>query len=219
MSFTLRPRDRKLTSKNDCRGHGSSSQPWECNGMDLYATELHDLLAHLKITKDAMLVGHWTGGGEVRVSKLIGAVPLLMAESESHRDDIPTEVFDGYRSALLKKRAQFFYDLATRPFFGFNRNGVAAGQALIQSWWQQGMMCVLGDTFDGGFDEHWIPLLLLHVDDDQIVPIDGSARRAVKFLKHGTLKEYKGASYALPSFNVNEVNRDLLDVLNEGLKD
>ncbi|KUJ19166.1 Alpha/beta hydrolase protein [Mollisia scopiformis] len=220
---------------HDRRGHGRSSQPWEGNDMDTYADDLLVLFEHLDL-KDAMMVGHSTGGGEVvrflgrhstsRVSKavLVGAVPPVMVQKESNPKGLPISVFDGFRSAMIQDRAQFFLDVPTGPFFGFNRPGAKMSQGLIQSWWSQGMMCGFKNAYDcvKAFSETDmtedmkkidIPVLLLHGTDDQIVPIDDSAREGIKLLKKGTLKEYPGGAHALPNLNIEEINQDLLNFL------
>ncbi len=190
---------------------------------------------HLDL-KDVMMVGHSTGGGEVirflgrhgtsRVSKavLVSAVPPLMVKTEANPKGLPIEVFDGFRSAMVKDRSQFFLDVPTGPFFGFNRPGAKASQGRIQSWWMQGMMCGFKAVYDcveafsdtdmtEDMKKIDIPVLLLHGDDDQVVPIDASAREGVKLLKNGTLKEYPGGPHALPNIRAEEVNQDLLNFL------
>jgi non-heme chloroperoxidase len=183
-----------------------------------------------------MMVGHSTGGGEVvrflgrhgssRVSKavLVGAVPPVMVKKESNSLGLPIGVFDGFRSAMIANRAQFFLDVPTGPFFGYNKPGAKSSQGLIQSWWQQGMMCGFKNAYDcikafsetdftedlKGLD---IPVLLLHGEFDQIVPIDDSAKEGIKLLKKGTLKIYPGGAHALPNTAVDEVNQDLLAFL------
>jgi len=220
---------------HDRRGHGRSSQPWEGNDMDTYADDLLLLFNTLEL-KDVMMVGHSTGGGEVirflgrhgtsQVSKavLIGAVPPVMVKKESNPKGLPIEVFDGFRTAMLQDRSQFFLDVPTGPFFGFNRPGAKMSQGLIQSWWMQGMLCGFKNSYDcikafseTDFTEDMkkidIPVLLLHGTDDQIVPIDASAREGIKLLKKGTLKEYPAGPHALPNICIEEVNQDLLNFL------
>jgi len=220
---------------HDRRGHGRSSQPWGGNDMDTYADDLLVLFEHLDL-KDVMMVGHSTGGGEVvrflgrhgtsRVSKavLVSSIPPVMVKKESNPKGLPIEAFNAFRSGMIQDRAQFFLDVPTGPFFGFNRPGVKASQGLIQSWWMQGMMCGFVNSYEcikafsetdftedlKGID---IPVLLLHGTDDQIVPIDDSAREGIKLLKKGTLKEYPEAPHALPNTNIDEVNQDLLNFL------
>lgn len=220
---------------HDRRGHGRSSQPWEGNDMDTYADDLLELFEHLDI-KDAMMVGHSTGGGEVirflgrhgssRVSKavLIGAVPPVMVQKDSNPGGLPISVFDGFRDAMVKDRAQFFLDVPTGPFFGFNKPGAVPSQGLIQSWWQQGMMCGFKNAYDciKAFSETDmtedlkkvdIPVLVLHGEMDQIVPIKDSAYLTVKLLKNATFKEYPGGAHALPNTEADKVNSDLLEFL------
>lgn len=183
-----------------------------------------------------MMVGHSTGGGEVirflgrhgtsRVSKavIVSAIPPVMVLKESNPKGLPIEVFDGFRTAMLQDRAQFFLDVPTGPFFGFNRPGAKMSQGLIQSWWQQGMLCGFKGAYDciKAFSETDltedlkkidIPVLILHGTDDQIVPIDASAREGIKLLKKGTLKEYPDGPHALPNTHIEEVNQDLLKFL------
>jgi non-heme chloroperoxidase len=220
---------------HDRRGHGRSSQPWDGNEMDTYADDLLTLLEHLDL-KDVMLVGHSTGGGEVarflgrhgssRVSKavLVSAVPPCMVLKESNPNGLPLSVLDGFRTAMTTDRAQFFLDVPTGPFFGFNLPGAKSSQGLIQSWWQQGMMCSFKGAYDcikafseTDFTEDLksidIPVLLLHGESDQIVPIKAASLESIKLLKKGTLKVYPGGAHALPNTAVDEVNEDLLAFL------
>lgn len=220
---------------HDRRGHGRSSQPWDGNDMDTYADDLLTLFEHLDI-KNAMMVGHSTGGGEVvrflgrhgtsRVNKavLIGAVPPVMVQKASNPGGLPISVFDGFRQAMIKDRAQFFLDVPTGPFFGYNKPGAVASQGLIQSWYQQGMMCGFKNAYDciKAFSETDmtedlkkldIPVLILHGEMDQIVPIGDSAHLMIKLLKKGTFKEYPGGAHALPNTEVDKVNQDLLEFL------
>lgn len=220
---------------HDRRGHGRSSQPWDGNDMDTYADDLLAVIEHLDL-KDAMLVGHSTGGGEVarflgrhgssRVSKavLVGAVPPCMVLKESNPNGLPISVFDGFRTAMTTDRAQFFLDVPTGPFFGFNLPGAKSSQGLIQSWWQQGMLCGFKGAYDcikafseTDFTEDLksidIPVLLLHGEADQIVPIKAAALESIKLLKKGTLKIYPGGAHALPNTAIDEVNEDLLKFL------
>ena len=225
---------------HDRRGHGRSSQPWEGNDMDTYADDLLVLFKHLGI-KNVTMVGHSTGGGEVirfisrhgtgqlgtsLVAKavLVSAVPPVMVKKESNPGGLAIDVFDGFRSAMEVDRAQFFLDVPTGPFFGFNREGVKTSQGLIQSWWLQGMMCGFKNAYDcvkafseTDFTEEMknidIPVLVLHGDDDQIVPIGASALESIKLLKHGTLKVYPKGPHALPNMAIEQVNQDLLDFI------
>jgi non-heme chloroperoxidase len=220
---------------HDRRGHGRSSQPWTGNNMDTYADDLHQLFVHLDL-KNVTMVGHSTGGGEVarfvgrhgtsRVSKavLLGAVPPLMVQTAANPDGVPLSQFDDLRAQMDKDRSQFFLNVPTGPFFGFNRPGATASQGLIQSWWLQGMMagfvnayeCIkaFSETdFTDDLKKMNFPVLLLHGDDDQIVPIDNAARKAIKLLPQGKLKVYPAGGHALISTNADEVNKDLLEFL------
>lgn len=214
---------------HDRRGHGRSSQPWGNNNMDTYADDLYELLEKLDL-KDAMMVGHSTGGGEIvrllsrhgssRVSKvvLVGAVtPHLVAS-------VPISVFDSIREGLLADRSKLFIDIPSGPFFGFTRPNANVSQGKIWSWWQQGMLCGLKNAYDciGAFSETDftqdlqgidVPVLVLHGDADELVPIDASARKTIGLLKKGTLKEIHGGPHALPTINAGEVNRELLAFL------
>lgn len=203
--------------------------------MNTYADDLLQLLEHLDL-KDVMLVGHSTGGGEVarflgrhgssRVNKavLVSAITPLLLKTEDNPKGTPIEVFDSFRTAIEKDRAQFFIDVASGPFFGFNRPGAKVSQGQIWSWWQQGMMAgmrgahkcieVFSKTdMREDLKRIDIPVLVLHGDDDQIVPFEGSAPEVMKLLKKGTLKVFEGASHALPNMNIDEVNSELLAFL------
>ncbi|APR82847.1 Non-heme chloroperoxidase [Minicystis rosea] len=217
---------------HDRRGHGRSSQTDTGNEMDTYAADVAVLAKHLDL-KDAIHVGHSTGGGEVaryvarhgngRVKKavLIGAVPPIMLKTAANPGGIPLEVFDGFRKALADNRAQFFLDVPTGPFYGFNRPGAKVSEGVIRNWWRQGMMggtkahydCIKAFS-ETDFTEDLkaidVPTLVLHGEDDQIVPIDDSARLAIKLLKHGTLKTYPGFSHGMATVNADTINADLL---------
>ncbi|WGV26919.1 alpha/beta fold hydrolase [Halotia branconii] len=218
---------------HDRRGHGRSSQPWNGNDMDTYADDLAELFEALDI-KDAVMIGHSTGGGEVarfigrhgtkRVSKtvLMSAVPPLMLKTESNPDGLPIEVFDGFRAAFLADRSQFFLDVASGPFFGFNRPSAKVSQGLIYSWWMQGMMAGHKNTYDcikafseTDFTEDLkkfdVPTLIIHGDDDQIVPIGASAPLSAKLVKNSTLKIYPGGAHSLGDTSKEQVNADLLE--------
>lgn len=220
---------------HDRRGHGRSSQTWEGNNMDTFVDDLKELFDHLDI-KDAMMVGHSHGGGEVarflgkhgtsRVSRavLVGAVPPLMLNTAANPEGLNISVFDSFRQALLKDRAQFFLDVPTGPFFGFNRPGTQKSEGLIRSWWQQGMNTSFKTAYDAiqdfsetDFTEDLrkidIPVFVLHGDDDQVVPIEASGAKAVKLLPQGQLKVYPGGSHAIHNINIDEVNKDLLGFL------
>ncbi len=199
---------------HDRRGHGRSTQTWTGNEMDTYAADVVALAAALDL-KNAIHVGHSTGGGEVahyvaraepgRVAKavLIGAVPPIMVKSDKNPGGLPLSVFDGFRSALVANRAQFYRDIPSGPFYGFNRPGAKVSQGVIDNWWRQGMMggakahydCIkaFSETdFTDDLKKMSVPTLLMHGDDDQIVPIADSALLGIKLLKKGTLKVYKG---------------------------
>ena len=219
---------------HDRRGHGLSSQPWNGNDMDTYADDLATLLNALDI-KDAMLVGHSTGGGEVaryigrhgtaRVKKavLVGAVPPQMVKSDSNPDGLPLAVFDGIREGVLKDRSQFFKDL-TMPFYGYNRAGANVSEGVRNTFWLQGMQCGIKNAYDcikqfseTDFTEDLkkidVPTLIVHGGDDQIVPIGASAHAAVKLVKNATLKVYEGAPHGLPTTHKDQLNADLLAFL------
>jgi non-heme chloroperoxidase len=225
---------------HDRRGHGRSSQPWHGNDMDTYADDLAELFEQLDL-KNAVMVGHSTGGGEVaryigrhgtkRVAKAVhmGAVPPLMLQTAANPGGLPMSVFDGFRAAYLADRSQFFLDVASGPFFGFNRPGAKVSQGLIQSWWLQGMMSGHKNAYDcikafseTDFTEDLkkfdIPTLILHGGDDQIVPIDASAQLAAKLIKHSSLKIYPGGSHALGDTSREQLNRDLLEFVNSAIQ-
>jgi len=220
---------------HDRRGHGRSSQPWEGNNMDQYTDDLLELFEYLDL-KEVMMVGHSTGGGEVvrflgrhgssRVSKavLVGAIPPVMVKSEKNPKGTPIEVFDGFRAAMIADRAQFFLDVPSSVFFNFNKPGVKVSQGLIQSWFQQAMMCGFNGAYDciKVFSETDmtedmksidIPVLILHGDGDQVVPIEDAALEGIKLLKNGTLKIYPGGAHALPNTETQGINEDLLGFL------
>lgn len=217
---------------HDRRGHGRSSQTDTGNEMDTYASDVAELVSALDL-KNAIHVGHSTGGGEVaryvaraesgRVVKavLIGAVPPVMLKTPSSPGGLPQEVFDGFRAALFANRAQFFIDVPARPFYGFNRPGAIVSQGLIENWWRQGMMGGAKPQYDcikafseTDFTEDLraipVPVLLMHGEDDQVVPIDNAARLAIKLVKHGTLKTYKGLSHGMAATHPELINADLL---------
>jgi len=217
---------------HDRRGHGRSSQTDTGNEMDTYAADVAALTDHLDL-KGAVHIGHSTGGGEVaryvarakpgRVAKavLIGAVPPIMLKTAAYPGGLPIEVFDGFRAALLANRAQFFLDIPTGPFFGFNRPGAKVDQGVIWNWWRQGMAggtkahydCIkaFSETdFTEDLKAITVPTLVMHGEDDQIVPIAASALLAVKLLKHGTLKTYPGLPHGMCTTHADVVNPDLL---------
>ena len=217
---------------HDRRGHGRSSQPWDGNDMDHYADDLATVINTLDL-KDVTLVGFSTGGGEVaryigrhgtrRVKKavLISAVPPLMLKTADNPGGLPIEVFDGIRAGLLANRAQLFKDIPSGPFFGYNRPGAKPSQGVIDAWWLQGMMGGHKNTYDSikafsetDFTEDLkkfdVPTIIIHGDDDQIVPIDASARLSAKLVPGATLKIYPGGSHSLGDTSREQLNADLL---------
>ena len=217
---------------HDRRGHGRSTQTWSGNEMDTYAADVAALTDALDL-EDAVHIGHSTGGGEVaryvanakpgRVAKavLIGAVPPIMVKSPSNPGGLPIEVFDGFRQATAANRAQFFLDVPAGPFYGYNRAGAKIDQGVIQNWWRQGMMggikahydCIkaFSETdFTDDLKRIQVPVLVVHGDDDQIVPYADSAPLTVKLLKNGTLKTYPGLPHGLCTTHPDVVNPDLL---------
>ncbi|MCQ0986472.1 alpha/beta fold hydrolase [Jiella marina] len=217
---------------HDRRGHGRSDQTDTGNEMDTYTQDVVELVRALDL-KNAIHIGHSTGGGEVvryaaraeagRIAKavLIGAVPPVMARTESNPDGIPIAVFDEFRTALVANRAQFFLDVPSGPFFGFNRDGAKVSQGQIRNWWRQGMMggakaqydCIkaFSETdFSEDLKALTIPVLLIHGEDDQIVPIENSAHKAIKLLQNGTLKTYPGLSHAPFATHPEVINPDML---------
>jgi non-heme chloroperoxidase len=222
---------------HDRRGHGRSTQTSSGHEMDTYAADVAALAEALDL-KNAFHVGHSTGGGEVaryvaraekgRVAKavLIGAVPPIMVKTDKNPGGLPIDVFDGLRSALVANRAQFFIDVPTGPFYGFNRPGAEVSHGLIDNWWRQGMM--------GGANAHYecikafsetdftedlkkidVPVLVMHGTDDQIVPYADSAPLAVKLLSNGTLKTYEGLPHGMLSTHPDVVNPDMLAFFKE----
>jgi non-heme chloroperoxidase len=217
---------------HDRRGHGRSTQTDSGNEMETYADDVAALTAALDL-HDAVHIGHSTGGGEVahylgkhgtsRVAKavLIGAVPPIMVKSESNPGGLPIEVFDGFRSAQAANRAQFFLDVAAGPFYGFNRPGAKISEGVVRNWWRQGMMggtkahydCIkaFSETdFTEDLKKIDVPVLVMHGDDDQIVPIADSALLTIKLLKHGTLKVYAGFPHGMCTTHADVINADLL---------
>src|SRR4051812_1066412 len=222
---------------HDRRGHGRSSQPWSGNDLDTYADDLAELTEALDL-KDAIHVGHSTGGGEVvryigrhgssRVSKsvLISAIPPVMVKSETNPGGLPMAVFDEIRANVLADRSKFWKDLSI-PFYGFNRPGAKVSEGLRESFWLQGMMCGHNAAYDciKAFSEtdltedlkkFDIPTLILHGDDDQIVPIGASALLSSKIVKGATLKIYAGAPHGMPSTLKARINEDLLAFVAQG---
>jgi len=222
---------------HDRRGHGRSGQPWEGNDLDTYADDLAELVTALDL-RDAIHIGHSTGGGEVaryvgrygtdRVAKaiLISAIPPLMLKTENNPAGLPIAVFDELRAAVSTDRAQFFKDLSL-PFYGFNRPGAKVSQGLRDSFWLQGMLAGHKAVYDciKAFSETDltedlkkidVPTLILHGDDDQIVPIGASALLSSKIVKGATLKIYPGAPHGMPSTLKDRVNEELLAFIAQG---
>jgi non-heme chloroperoxidase len=218
---------------HDRRGHGRSSQTFDGNEMDTYAADVDALMGHLGV-KGAVHIGHSTGGGEVtryaaryggggRVAKavLISAVPPVMVKSEKNPAGTPLEVFDGFRTALAANRAQLYRDIPSGPFYSFNRSGAKVYDGVIDNWWRQGMIggakahydCIkaFSETdFTEDLKKLECPVLVLHGDDDQIVPIGASAMLSSKLLKNGTLKVYPGFPHGCITTHADVVNADLL---------
>ncbi len=218
---------------HDRRGHGRSSQTDDGNEMDTYAADVDALTDHLALN-GAVHIGHSTGGGEVaryvarampgRVAKavLIGAVPPLMLKTDANPAGLPMDVFDGFRAALAANRAQFFLDVPSGPFYGFNRPGAQVSEGVIRNWWRQGMMggakahydCIkaFSETdFTEDLKAIEVPTLVLHGDDDQIVPYADSAPLSAKLLRDGTLKTYAGLPHGMCTTNPDIINADLLE--------
>jgi non-heme chloroperoxidase len=216
---------------HDRRSHGRSDQTWDGNTMDRYAADLAELIEHLDL-RDAVLIGHSTGGGEIaryvgaygsaRIAKmaLVSAVPPLMLKTDANPHGTPIEVFDGLRRSALDNRAQFYLDL-TMPFFGFNREGAKVSEGTRQEFWREGMQ--------GGIKGHYdcirefsevdftddlkkidVPTFIIHGDDDQIVPIDAGGRRSAEIVHNAVLKVYPGAPHGLPITHHDMLNADLL---------
>ena len=216
---------------HDRRGHGRSAQTWDGNDMDTYADDLAALFEALDL-KNALMVGHSTGGGEVarylgrhgskRVAKaaLLGAVPPIMLKTEKNPGGLPLDVFDGIRAGVAKNRSQFYKDL-TLPFYGFNRPGAKVSEGIREHWWLQGMMggvkphydCIkaFSETdFTEDLKKIAVPMLVMHGDDDQIVPIGASALLSSKMLQKATLKIYPGFPHGMATTNPDQINADLL---------
>ncbi len=217
---------------HDRRGHGRSSQTADGHDMDHYADDLAALTAHLDLM-NAIHVGHSTGGGEVtryiarhgesRVAKavLISAVPPLMVKTPANPGGLPKEVFDGLQAQVAANRAQFYMDLPTGPFYGYNRPGSKASQGVIENWWRQGMMGGAKAHYDGivafsqtdfteDLKKFTVPTLVMHGDDDQIVPIAAAGLMSAKIVKNATLKVYPGFPHGMPTTNADQINADLL---------
>lgn len=219
---------------HDRRGHGRSAQVSEGHDMDHYAADASAVVEHLDL-KNSVHIGHSTGGGQVaryvakfgepqgRVAKavLVSAVPPLMLKTDANPGGLPIDAFDGLRKALADNRAQFFLDVPAGPFYGYNRPGATVSDGVIRNWWRQGMMGSAKAHYEGikAFSETdqtedlksiSVPTLVLHGDDDQIVPIGASAYESIKLLKNGTLKVYKGFPHGMLTTHADILNADLL---------
>jgi non-heme chloroperoxidase len=217
---------------HDRRGHGRSTQVSDGHDMDHYADDLAALTSHLDL-KNAIHVGHSTGGGEVvhylarhgesRVAKaaILSAVPPLMLKTSANPGGLPKEVFDGFQAQLAANRSQFYRDVASGPFYGFNRPGVKPSEAVIQNWWRQGMMGGAKAHYDGivafsatDFAEDLkkitVPVLVMHGEDDQIVPFADSGPLSAKLLKNSETKFYPGFPHGMPTTHAEQINADLL---------
>ncbi|ALV48669.1 alpha/beta hydrolase [Streptomyces althioticus] len=220
---------------HDRRGHGRSAQVGHGHDMDHYAADAAAVVAHLGL-RDVVHVGHSTGGGEVaryvarhgagRVAKavLVGAVPPLMVRTETNPEGLSAEVFDGFREAVATHRSQFYLDLASGPFYGFNRPGADVSQGVIQNWWRQAMtgsaqahhegIAAFSETdFTDDLRAMDVPTLIMHGDDDQIVPIANSSEKAATLIADARLKVYPGLSHGMCTVNADTVNADLLDFI------
>jgi non-heme chloroperoxidase len=219
---------------HDRRGHGRSEQTWDGNDMNTYADDLAQLIEHLDL-KDAVLIGHSTGGGEVaryigrhgnqRVAKavLLAAVPPFMLKSDSNPDGVSIETLDGLRNGVATNRAQFYEDFA-KAFYGYDRKGATPSNGLIQSFWMQGMLgsikaqyeCIkqFSETdFHEDLAKIAVPTLVMHSEDDEIVPFKASGARSAKLVKGAVLKTYKGLPHAMPVTHHEIINKDLLDFI------
>jgi non-heme chloroperoxidase len=217
---------------HDRRGHGRSSQGSEGHDMDHYADDLAALTEHLNLT-NAIHVGHSTGGGEVvhylsrhgesraAAAVLISSVPPLMVKTPANPGGLPKEVFDGFQAQVATNRAQFYRDVPSGPFFGYNRPGAKPSEGIIQNWWRQGMMGGAKAHYDGvvafsqtdftdDLKKITVPALVMHGDDDQIVPYADSGPLSAKLLKKGTLKTYHGFPHGMPTTTADTINADLL---------
>jgi len=217
---------------HDRRGHGRSSQVGEGHDMDHYADDLAAVTAHLGL-EDAIHVGHSTGGGEVvrylarhgegRVAKaaIISAIPPLMVRTPANPGGLPKEVFDRYQAQLAANRSEFYHAIAAGPFYNYDRPGAKASEAIIQNWWRQGMMGGAKAHYDGivAFSQTdftadlrkiGVPVLVMHSEDDQIVPYADAGPLSAKLLRNGTLKTYKGFPHGMPTTQAETINADLL---------
>ena len=218
---------------HDRRGHGRSEQTDGGHDMDHYADDLAALTAHLDL-QDAVHVGHSTGGGEVvryiarhgegRVAKavLISAVPPLMVQTDANPGGLPKSVFDDIQAQVAANRSGLYRDFASGPFYGFNRPGVEPSEATIENWWRQGMMGGAKAHYDGvvafsqtdfteDLEKITVPVLVMHGDDDQVVPYENSGPRSAELLQNGTLKTYEGFPHGMPTTEAETINADLLE--------
>ena len=218
---------------HDRRGHGRSGQSWGGNNLDTYADDLSELIEALDLN-EITLVGHSTGGGEVTrylarrgeagvfKAALISAVPPLMLKTTANPVGLPKSVFDDLQAQLAANRSQFYRDLPTGPFYGFNRPGAKSSEAVIENWWRQGMMGGAKAHYDGivafsqtdftdDLKKITVPVLVMHSEDDQIVPYVASGPLSAKLLKNGTLKTYKGFPHGMPATEAPTINADLLE--------
>ena len=223
---------------HDRRGHGRSTQIGRDHDMDHYADDLAAVTKHLDL-KNVIHVGHSTGGGEVvhylarhgegNVAKaaIISAVPPLMVKTEANPKGLPKKVFDDFQSALAANRAQFYWDVAAGPFYNFNKPGVKTMEPVVWNWWRQGMMGSAKAHYDGivafsqtDFTEDLkkinVPVLVMHSEDDQIVPYVAAGPLSAKLLKHSTFKSYKGLPHGMPTTHADTINADLLAFFKEG---
>ncbi|EXC92509.1 esterase [Acinetobacter baumannii 1051830] len=217
---------------HDRRGHGRYTQVWDGHDMDHYADDVAVVVEHLGV-QGAVHVGHSTGGGEVAhyvarypndpVAKavLISAVPPLMVKTESNPDGLPKEVFDDLQNQLFKNRSQFYHDVPAGPFYGYNRPGAKVSEPVVLNWWRQGMMGGAKAHYDGivafsqtDFTEDLkkieIPVLILHGEDDQVVPFEISGKKSAELVKNGTLISYPGFPHGMPTTEAETINKDLL---------
>jgi non-heme chloroperoxidase len=220
---------------HDRRGHGRSSQTGDGHDLDHYADDLAAVTAHLDL-KDAIHVGHSTGGGEVvhylarhgesrvAMAAIISAIPPLMVKTAANPGGTPKQVFDDYQAALAANRSQFYYDVAAGPFYGFNRPGAKTSQPVILNWWRQGMMGGAKAHYDGivafsqtdlteDLKKIAVPVLVMHSEDDQIVPYADAGPLSAKLLRNSTFKSYKNFPHGMPTTEAETINADLLAFL------
>lgn len=225
---------------HDRRGHGRSTQTDEGHDMDHYADDLADLTEHLDL-KDAVHVGHSTGGGEVvhylarhgqdrvAMAAIISAVPPLMVKTAANPGGLPKQVFDDFQAQLAANRSEFYLAIAAGPFYGYNRQGAKPSEAIVRNWWRQGMMGGAKAHYDGivafsqtdftdDLKKITVPVLVMHGDEDQIVPYADSAPLSAKLLKNATLKTYKGFPHGMPTTQAQMINTDLLQFIETGVR-